>query len=60
MDEEHFDFSGAETPVGLLESLDRIIASLPPGDQLRRELLDLRISVAEHQDMMDEARQAIE
>ena len=60
MDEEHFDFSPSGAPAGILESLDRIIASLPPGDALRRELLELRMLAAEQEDMVLEARQAIE
>src|SRR4029079_7354537 len=38
----------------------RTIASLPPGDATRRELVDLRISVAEQEETMAEARQVIE
>jgi len=44
----------------LLESFDRIIASLSPGDPTRRELLDLRPDVSEHEQMIVEARQMIE
>ena len=47
-------------PAGPLETLDRLISALPPGDLLRRELLSLRMSVAENEDMVAEARQAIE
>jgi proteasome-associated ATPase len=60
MDEQHFEYSGAGEPAGLLETLDRIISALPPGDLIRRELLDLRMQVAEQEDMVFEARQAIE
>src|SRR3954465_1181919 len=60
MDEESFDFSAPGVPAGPLETLDRLIGSLPPGDSLRRELMDLRQSVAENEDLVIEARQAIE
>jgi proteasome-associated ATPase len=60
MDEDSFDFNSPSEPLTLLERLDRLIASLPPGDQFRGELLDLRIEIAEHEDMMTEARQALE
>jgi proteasome-associated ATPase len=60
MDEDSFDFNSPSEPLTLLERLDRLIASLPPGDVFRGELLDLRIEVAEHEDMMTEARQALE
>ena len=43
-----------------LDRLDRLIAALPPGDVVRGELLDLRMEFAEHEDMISEARQAIE
>src|ERR1700757_4312506 len=43
-----------------LEALERIIASLPPGDPARRELIDLRSSVAEQEEMISEARHTIE
>src|ERR1700719_3857652 len=51
------DFSGRRT---LLESFDRIIASLPPGDPIRRELLDLRPDISEHEETIIEARRMIE
>jgi proteasome-associated ATPase len=60
MDEQHFDFPGTGEPVGILESLDRLIGALPPGDVVRRELLDLRLRIAEQEDMVFEAQQAIE
>jgi proteasome-associated ATPase len=61
MDEDHLDLPpSGDDPAGLLESLDRLIVSLPPGDPIRRELLELRMNVAEQEDMMTEARQAIE
>ena len=51
------DFSGRRT---LLDAFDRIIALLPPGDPTRRELLDLRPDISEHEQMIGEARQMIE
>jgi len=44
----------------LLDKLDRVIASLPPGDPLRRDLLDLRPQVFDQSQMIGEARQMIE
>jgi proteasome-associated ATPase len=44
----------------LLDAFDRLIASLPPGDPTRRELLDLRPDVSEHEQMIMEARNMIE
>jgi len=47
-------------PHSLLESFDRIIALLPPGDPIRRELLDLRPDVSDHEETIVEARRMIE
>jgi proteasome-associated ATPase len=55
---EHGDY-GAE-PATPLEFLERIIASLPPGDPTRSELIALRSNVAEQEEMISEARQTIE
>src|SRR6187399_964342 len=60
MDADAFDFSSPGESLTPLERLDRLIASLPPGDVVRGELLDLRIEFAELEDTMTEARQAIE
>jgi proteasome-associated ATPase len=43
-----------------LEYLERIIASLPPGDPIRSELIDLRSNFAEQEEMIGEARHTIE
>ncbi len=43
-----------------LELLERTIASFPPGDPLRKDLIELRATIAEQEDTMNEARQAIE
>jgi proteasome-associated ATPase len=47
-------------PTGLLESIDLLIASLPPGDPTRRELLNLRPDISDQQEMIVEARRMIE
>jgi proteasome-associated ATPase len=44
----------------LLDKLDRVIAALPPGDPIRRDLLDLRPHVSDQSQMIGEARQMIE
>ena len=49
--------SGPET---LLDSFDQMIGSLPPGDPIRRELLQLRPQILDHQETMIEARRMIE
>lgn len=62
-DERSEGFEGADEssrPRGLLESFDRIIALLPPGDPTRRELLDLRPGISEHEETIVEARRMIE
>src|ERR1700761_1059557 len=60
MDEDSFDFTPHGESLSPLDRLDRIISSLPPGDIVRGELLDLRVEFSELQDTMAEARQAIE
>ena len=60
MDEDSFDFSPHGEALSPLERLDRIISSIPPGDIVRGELIDLRVEIGELQDTMSEARQAIE
>src|SRR5437763_5611018 len=52
--------AGDSTPHNLLDSLDRVIASLPPGDPVRRDLLDLRPQIFDQQETMVEARRMIE
>jgi proteasome-associated ATPase len=47
-------------PATPLETLERLIATFPPGDPTRSELLELRSSVAEQQELIAEARQTIE
>ena len=60
MDEDSFDFSQHGEALSPLERLDRIIASIPPGDVVRGELIDLRVEIGDLQDTMGEARQTIE
>jgi proteasome-associated ATPase len=60
MDEDSFEFSPHEQPLTPLERLEHIIGSIPPGDVVRGELIDLRVEIGELQDTMAEARQAIE
>ncbi|HEV3243081.1 MAG TPA: AAA family ATPase [Chthoniobacterales bacterium] len=55
---ESFDEPASNLP--LLDRLDRVIASLPPGDPIRRDLLDLRPHVSDQSQMIGEARQMIE
>ena len=58
---EGFQGEGGDSVSGnLLHSFDRVIASLPPGDPMRRELLALRPQIADQQETMIEARQMIE
>src|SRR6266478_9762887 len=62
-DERSEGFEGGEENSGarnLLDAFDRVIASLPPGDPIRRELLDLRPEISEHEETIGEARQVIE
>src|SRR6185437_9991765 len=51
---------GDSGPENLLDSFDRVIASLPPGDSIRRELLELRPQILDQQETMVEARRMIE
>ncbi len=62
-DERSEGFEGEQGYSGqrsLLDAFDRIIASLPPGDPARRELLDLRPEVADHEETIVQARHMIE
>src|SRR5206468_4575109 len=51
---------GDSGPENLLDSFDQVIGSLPPGDPVRRELLQLRPQVLDQQETMIEARRLIE
>src|ERR1043166_4329074 len=50
----------ADPNIPVLDKLDQVIASLPPGDPIRRDLLDLRPHVSDQSQMIGEARQMIE
>ena len=49
-----------EREFDLLDRVDLLIATLPPGDVLRRELLDLRMEISQREEIFIEARQTIE
>ena len=51
---------GDSGPDNLLDSFDQVIASLPPGDPVRRDLLELRPQISDQQETMVEARRMIE
>jgi proteasome-associated ATPase len=55
-DEQH----EGERAFDLLDRVDLLIATLPPGDSLRRELLDLRMEISQREEIFIEARQTIE
>src|SRR5205809_1020517 len=62
-DQRSEGFQGGEgdsPPDNLLDSFDRVITSLPPGDPVRRDLLDLRPQIFDQQETMVEARRVIE
>src|SRR5881398_2942898 len=54
------DGVGDSAPDNLLDSFDRVISSLPPGDPVRRDLLELRPQIFDQQETMVEARRMIE
>src|SRR3989440_4289868 len=47
-------------PDNLIDAFDRVISSLPPGDPVRRDLLELRPQIFDQQEMIGEARRMIE
>jgi proteasome-associated ATPase len=49
-----------EREFDLLDRIDLLIATLPPGDAMRRELLDLRMEICQREEIFVEARQTIE
>src|SRR5438034_3753538 len=51
---------GDSGPDNLLDSFDQVIASLPPGDPIRRDLLELRPQIFDQEETMVEARRMIE
>src|SRR5206468_9744022 len=54
------DGVGGSGPDSLLDAFDRVISSLPPGDPVRRDLLELRPQIFDQQETMVEARRMIE
>src|SRR5216110_1025716 len=51
---------GDPGPGNLLDLFDRVIASLPPGDPIRQELVYLRPEISNREEMIGEARRMIE
>src|SRR5205809_7009700 len=49
-----------EGEIDLLDRIDLLIAMLPPGDAIRRELLDLRLEISQREEIFVEARHTIE
>jgi hypothetical protein len=45
---------------GSVDRIDLLIASLPPGDPIRRELLDLRMEICEREETFVQPREMIE
>src|SRR6266403_1445513 len=54
------DEVGDSAPDNLLDSFNRVISLLPPGDPVRRDLLELRPQIFDQQETMVEARRMIE
>src|SRR5881397_4445077 len=54
------DGVGDSGPDNLIDAFDRVISSLPPGDPVRRDLLELRPQIFDQQETMVEARRIIE
>jgi len=57
---ESEEFGESTRDLPLLEQFDRVIASLPPGDPIRRGLLDLRPDISDREETIVEARRMIE
>src|SRR5436305_4195289 len=49
-----------ERAFDLLDRIDLLIATLPPGDAMRRELLNLRMEISQREETFVEARHTIE
>ncbi len=60
MDADTFNLTPDEPMPSLLERLDQIILALPPDEGARGELLTLRGEIAEQEEMVAEARDALE
>ena len=52
---ESEEFGERTRALPLLEQFDRLIASLPPGDPIRRELLDLRPDISGREEKIGRA-----
>ena len=59
-DERFEDLDEGPQHVTPLQRLDRLIIGLPPGDPMRRDLLDLRSSIAEQDETITEAGRMID
>jgi len=58
--EERFeDLEEGPPEVSILDRLDRVLVSLPPGDPIRRDLLDLRSNIADQEETITEAGRMI-
>lgn len=60
--DDHFSLPSdePEEAQGIAARVERLAAQLPPGDPVRQQLLDLRLELAERDEVMDEARETIE
>jgi proteasome-associated ATPase len=59
--EERFeDLEDGPHELSILDRLNRVLASLPPGDPMRRDLLDLRSSIADQEETITEAGRMID
>src|SRR5436853_6975847 len=54
------DGVGDSGPDNLVDAFDRVVSSLPPGDPIRRDLLEMRPQIFDQQETMVEARRMIE
>jgi proteasome-associated ATPase len=58
--EERFeDLEDGPHELSILDRLDRVLVSLPPGDPIRRDLLDLRSNIADQEETITEAGRMI-
>ena len=60
MEDSPLRLDPGDGPLSLVEKIDRLIASLPPGDPVRGELIDLRVEAGDLEELTTEARQTIE
>jgi proteasome-associated ATPase len=58
--EERFeDLEDGPDELSILDRLDRVLVSLPPGDPSRRDLLELRANIADQEETLTEAGRVI-